>query len=132
MARTKEEYLREKGRLPKEPLGSMFFFESNRQGVSEIKEVLVWEQRESHGWRGGSSERLVLQVYKFEGAPWSATFWPGDIVVEERGCGSGTGDLWSWSHFTSPDKKALEKARTRESKRIRKKYKTLKEKHGQV
>ena len=122
MAKTKEEYLREKGRLPVVDLGVMYAFESNRKGVGEIKEILIYEQTEGEGWRGDPTEACVLKKYKYKESPYESTFWPGDIVVEDRGCGSGFGDLWSWSWFTSTDIKALELKRKEEHKRIKTKY----------
>ena len=125
MAANLEEYLREKGRLPKENLGTMYFFESNRKGVSKIKEILIWNIKDGSGSRtngDGVYEKHILKHYSFDQSPYDATFWPGDIVAENQGWGSGVGDLWGWTHFVSLDKKALEKKRRQERFRILKKY----------
>jgi hypothetical protein len=119
---TKEDYLRKKGLLPKEPLGTIFCFRSSREGVSEIKELLIWEKVETGGWRGNRSERISIQNYKMNETPYNAQIWSDELVAENAGFGSGFGDLWAWSWFSSLDKNELEKSRQKEILRVAGKY----------
>ena len=107
---TKEDYLRKKGLLPSEPLGKIFTFKSTRKGVEEILEHQIWEKRIcSH--RIDGDKRIPIIEYKIKEAPFECEITEGDTIGEDRGCGSGMGDLWSWTYFCSLDKYALEEAR---------------------
>jgi len=121
----KEDYLRKKGLLPKENYGVLYCFKSDRSGVTDIKEVLIWEKyiQKNAGHRGSfSSIGIDITNYKMEETPYEVSIWADEKFSEHRGIGSGYGDLWSWSWFSSEDKSVLEEERAKELKRVTEKY----------
>lgn len=121
----KDDYLRKKGILPPINLGIIYVFSSNREGVSEIKELAIWDRQISYGWRSASSKeenKINIINYKMEDAPYNISIWDDEKYGKSIGLGSGFGDLWSGSDFASLDRIVLEEVRTKESMRIRKKY----------
>lgn len=121
---TKEDYLRKKGRLPKEPLGTIYTFTSDRKGVKEIVEHLIWEKRIS-SYRIDGENRIPIIEYKVKESPYLCEIIEGGIVGSNEGHGSGFGDLWSWTQFCSLDRNSLEIERGKEAIRIQKKYNTI-------
>jgi hypothetical protein len=117
---TKEDYLRKKGLLPPEPLGEMYTFESTRKGVGKIKKILIWKHQVSSG--RGSNGEFKINNYDFQESPFSGQIYDDNLVGVNRGCGSGFGDLWSWTWFISLDETALIQARQEEFLRIKEKY----------
>ena len=120
---TKENYLRKKGELPATDLGKMYCFKSDREGVSEIKELLIWSKTtgityRSDGTKIGKTIPYDRFDYKFKEAPYNASILAGDSLSVDRGCGSGFGDLWSWTWFCSQDKELLEKEKEKELQRV--------------
>lgn len=123
---TKEDYLRKKGELPPEDLGTIFFFTSTRDKVSEVEEVVVWKQWITHGWRG-DNRNVEIQNYEFKEPPYRASLWTDKKFDTDHHTGSGFGDLWSSSTFVSKDKAVLDLERDKEIERIEKKYHTVEE-----
>jgi len=121
---TKEDYLRKKGSLPEKDLGIIYTFKSSRSGVHEIKESLIWKKCTSNGQTSlkGVTKNVTIQKYSLNESPYEIDIWGEDIVGEHSFGGSGFGDLWSYSHFGSLDKSALEEARVIEKQRIEQKY----------
>lgn len=122
---TKEDYLRKKGLLPPKPFGTMFSFESTRKGVSEIKEALIWDIKQvTSRYKDGNNEwaEYIVDHYKLNESPYNPCIRRGETVGSKEGHGSGFGDLWAWTWFSSLDKSELEKARQKEIQRIAKKY----------
>jgi hypothetical protein len=117
---TKEDYLRKKGLLPPEPLGEMYTFKSTREGVGEIKKILIWKHTVSTG--RGSEGEFKIDNYEFRESPYNGQIYGGSLIGENRGCGSGFGDLWAWTWFISLDENALIEAREKEYQRIKEKY----------
>jgi hypothetical protein len=129
---TKEDYLRKKGMLPSEDFGNIYTFTSTHAGVGEIREHMIWEK--SLSGRGQSSEyvdgrwaesdKYNLCKYRVQEDPWEIEIKEGEEneVSENVGMGTGFGDLWSWTVFSSMDRSALETAREAEAARIREKY----------
>lgn len=117
---TKEDYLRKKGLLPPKALGEMYTFQSTREGTGEITKILIWEHFTTSG--RGSNGEFIINNYKFNEPPYNGQIYGNELVGEDRGCGSGFGDLWSWSRFISLDENALIKAKEAEQQRIKEKY----------
>jgi len=120
----KEEYLRKKGRLPKEDFGSIFVFKSTPSGVGEIHEHLIWEKKP---WKystyiDGSCQDVPTTKFKLKESPFDCSIDNHKVIGVESQYGSGVGDLWAYSFFCSLDRDALEKEREKESNRIKEKY----------
>ena len=106
---------------------TIYFFESNRKGVSKIKKRLVTnEQITAH--RIEDKKRIPIWRYDIEESPFHFDIIDGESFSQEDGYASGFGDLWEWSYFGSFDKKVLEDVRKKEVKRVRKKYTSIKAK----
>jgi hypothetical protein len=116
----KKDYLRKKGRLPSQDLGTLFVFKSTPDGVGEITEHVVWDEIEGgYNSNNGSTRYKILRLKE---PPFECTLVDGQDVGEESGHGSGFGDLWSWSYFFSINKESLEAKRAQENKRVYEKY----------
>jgi len=124
----KEQYLRNKGVLPKEDFGTLFEFEATRDGVSTIKEVLIWDIHNSEVKRSWiESDKLVKETiktkeYHLRESPYTITIEEGNSIGEKHGYGSGFGDLWSWSQYASLSLEDLEKHRIEIELDIKTKY----------
>ena len=116
-----EEYKRKKGQLPEKDYGTLFTFTSDRNGVSEITEHLIWETYKS-GRRIQPKPECEIYTYKLKDGPYEVSIKED----EEVGCNvhlfSGFGDCWSGSTFGSKNRESLEEARQKEFERIKKKY----------
>jgi hypothetical protein len=127
---TKEDYLRKKGRLPRQNYGIMFTFNSSREnGPGEITEVLIWDihtMTEGIRWTSKTGERMAEDVthYTFKDDPYSGSIRASQKVGETVGSGSGFGDLWSWTRFISLSKDDLQEAWDKELIRYETKYPT--------
>lgn len=118
-----EDYKRKKGLLPEEDHGTIFVFTSDREGVSEVKELLIWEKRVS-GVACYPEERKGVKRYgyRLKEAPYSVELYEDDVVSVSSGLASGIGDCWHGSTFASFNRGELEKRREQENERIREKY----------
>lgn len=128
---TKEDYLRKKGRLPRQNYGTMFTFMSTREnGPGEIKEVLIWDIHTMTGgirWTSKDGERMAEDItyYTFKESPYKSSIRASEKVGQDIGSGSGFGDLWSWTRFISLSKDDLQEAWDKELIRYEDKYPTL-------
>jgi hypothetical protein len=120
----KEDYLRKKGRLPKEDFGSVFVFKSTPGGVGEIQEHLIWEKESRHYnvIASGGRREVPYTKFKLKDSPFECQIDDDKTLGVESQYGSGVGDLWAYSFFCSLDKQVLENAREEEAKRIEEKY----------
>jgi len=118
------DYKRKKGTLPKEDLGTLFVFTSNREGVSEITEHLIWEIRKS-GRRTYPLPEMNIYEYKIEESPYLVEIAENEKVSCDKHLFSiFGGDPWSGSTFASLDIRSLESEREKERVRILKEYQT--------
>jgi hypothetical protein len=115
------DYKRKKGELPAEDLGVIYVFKSNREGVSEITEHLIWEIRKC-GRRIQPKPEMDIFAYKLKESPYEVTITEGEIVSQDRHLFTGIGDCWSGSTFASMNRSELEKSREKEFIRIEKEY----------
>ena len=114
----KEEYLVKKGRKADPKLGKLYVINSTRAGV-ELVIREVWEivkgpsiQREGDkDWT--SSKRYILKE-----SPYEIDIYNDETSGESHGYGSGTGDLWHWSHFAFLDGKEAAKKLHEEKERV--------------
>src|ERR1035437_2005065 len=106
----KTDYLRKKGELPIEDLGVIYTFKSDRKGVSEIKESLVYEKNTSPRGRQLLNHELSVVTFKLKESPFEVNMRGNEVVSTYEGHGSGCGDLWEWTYFASLVRKALEEA----------------------
>lgn len=113
-----EDYLRKKGRLPEKDLGKIYCFQASPKGVDEIKELLIWKTHKTKGWRGSPTNEVLLNNYEMKEAPYYAEIWGDEVVHENRATGSGFGDLWGYTWFSSMDRDALLKERVLEQARL--------------
>lgn len=124
----KEQYLRNKGVLPKEDFGTLFEFEATRDGVSTIKEVLIWDIYNGEiirSWTESGKlvkETIKTKEYHLRESPYTITIEEGNSIVEKHGYGSGFGDLWSWSQYASLSLEDLEKHRIKVEIDVKSKY----------
>jgi hypothetical protein len=109
---TKEDYLRKKGRLPKENFGTIFTFTANREGVSPVRESLIWEilviSKESFHVDTSERKKSKLTRYSLRDSPYEVCIDENEIIGSDHGYGSGFGNLWGWSSYASFDRQALE------------------------
>lgn len=117
-----EDYKRQKGMLPKEDFGTMFVFNSNPNGVSEITEHTIWEVRKG-GTRQYPLPEVDIFTYVFKEAPYSANIHEDkEYGVEQHLCSTIGGDPWTGSTWCSKNHELLEDLRTKELERIKEKY----------
>ncbi len=122
----KQDYLIKKGRIPHtDNVMKIYFFESNTEGVSEIKEISSVEIKKSEGdlytaTNGRRKENRLTLI--FDKSPYELTFRDDKTFSRNDGYGSGFGDLWGWSQFGFFNKVDAEKEREIEYERVSRKY----------
>ncbi len=118
----KTDYLRNKGLIPSEDFGTMYTFESNREGVSEINGHEIWDKRLG-GERMSPTPVVPIYYYKLNESPWSVQIEDDKLFSEHSHLFSGIGDCWSGSTFASMNFEVLVEERNKEIIRIKEKYK---------
>jgi len=116
-----QEYLRIK-RIRELGLPKLYVVKSSPEGVEKITERQVVEIIENVAFRG--KERLPIDRYKLDdcGFPYEVDIIRDEISTKDDGYGSGFGDLWSWSYFSSLSKDDIERYYQEETERIENKY----------
>jgi hypothetical protein len=105
MGKLIEEYKRKKAMIGKP--STMFIIESRPEGVLLHKrEILSIEEND----------------YKMGSFPFEITLKNEKDIHEKSGYGSGFGDLWGWSYFSTLDEEQAAKLFLDESKRVYDKY----------
>ncbi len=125
------DYLRKK-EIAKMNYPTIWYFDSNREGVSEIKEIHPVDVREGGIKRSSQYDKDACKwiglppvqtfKYKFDGSPYELSFDEGETCTCEYFYFSGCGDLWSGTKFAAFSIEELTEARTIELERITKKY----------
>jgi hypothetical protein len=122
----KQDYLIKKGLIPHpDNVMTVYFFESKKEGVSEIKEISSIEIRKSEGntySKEHGDRKVNYLTLRFDKSPYELTFRDGETSAQKDGYGSGWGDLWGWSQFGFFNKEDAETARVIEHERVSRKY----------
>lgn len=114
-----QEYLRLK-KIKELGLPKLYVVKSTREGVKNPVEHQVVEIKKGVAFQG--NERLPIDRYKIEDAPYEVDILRGETSVREYGYASGFGDLWYWTNFCSFSKEDAEQFFQEESERVRDKY----------
>ena len=115
-----QEYLKKK-KIQELGLPKLYVVKSSPNGVEKPVERPVVEIIENIAFRG--KERLPIDRYKLEGCyPYEVDILRGEISSKDDGYGTGFGDLWSWSYFSSFSKDDIEKYYEEELLRVQNKY----------
>jgi hypothetical protein len=115
-----QEYLKKK-KIQESGLPKLYVVKSSPEGVEKPVERQVIEIIENVAFRG--KERLPIDRYKLEGGyPYDVDILRGEISSKDDGYGTGFGDLWSWSYFSSFSKTDIEKYYEEELLRVKNKY----------
>jgi len=116
-----QEYLRNK-RIKELGYPKMYTVKSTRRGVDPPEERQVIEISDD-GFIISSEGKIPFKRYKFEDSfPFSVVIQEGKNSSKEEGYGSGFGDLWEWSYYSTFSKEDAEKYYGEESERIKQKY----------
>ena len=115
-----QEYLKKK-KIQELGLPKLYVVKSSPNGVEKPVERQVVEIIENVAFRG--KERLPIDRYKLEGGyPYEVDILRGETSSKDDGYGTGFGDLWAWSYFSSFSKDDIEKYYEEELLRIQNKY----------
>ena len=116
-----QEYLKKK-KIQELGLPKLYLVKSSPEGVEKPVERQVVEIIENVAFRG--KERLPIDRYKLDdcGFPYEVDIIRDEISTKDDGYGSGFGDLWSWSYFSSLSKDDIERYYQEETERIENKY----------
>ena len=116
-----QEYLKNK-KIQEIGLPKLCIVKSSPEGVKKPVERQVVEIIENVAFRG--DERLPIDRYKLENEyPYEVDILRGENSTKEDGYGSGIGDLWGWSYFSSFSKEDADTYYYSELDRVQKKYK---------
>jgi hypothetical protein len=116
-----QEYLKNK-KIQEIGLPKLYIVKSSPEGVKKPVERQVVEIIENVAFRG--DERLPIDRYKLENEyPYEVDILRGENSTKEDGYGSGIGDLWGWSYFSSFSKEDADTYYYSELDRVQKKYK---------
>lgn len=125
------DYLRKK-EIAKMNYPTIWYFDSNREGVSEIKEIRPVNVKQGGIKRSSQYDKDACKwidlppvqtfKYKFDGSPYELSFDEGETCTREDYHFSGFGDLWSGTTFAAFSIEELTELRTKELKRITEKY----------
>jgi hypothetical protein len=115
-----QEYLKNK-KIQEMGLPKLYVVKSSPDGVEKPIERQVVEIEENVAFRG--KERLPIDRYKVEnGYPYEIDFLRGENTTKENGYGSGIGDLWGWSYFSTFSEEEAKMYYNLELSRVQKKY----------
>jgi hypothetical protein len=116
-----QEYLKNKKTQEME-LPKLYIVKSSPEGVKKPVERQVVEIIENVAFRG--DEMLPIDRYRLEKEyPYEVDILRGENSTKEDGYGSGIGDLWGWSYFSSFSKEDTERYYCSEVNRVQEKYK---------
>lgn len=116
-----QEYLKNK-KIQKIGLPKLYIVKSTREGVDKPVERQVVEIIENVSFRG--KERIPNDRYKLEGEyPYEVDILRGETSSKDDGYGTGFGDLWCWTYFSSFSLEESEKHYQQELDRVKKYFK---------
>jgi len=115
-----QDYLKKK-KIQNMGLPKLYVVKSSPEGVEKPVERQVVEVIENVSFRG--KERLPSDRYKLEDIyPYEVDILRGETSNKDDGYGSGCGDLWAWSYYSSFSMKDAEKYYEEEFMRVKTKY----------
>ena len=115
------DYKRKKGQLPEKDYGKIYVFTSNRKGVTEITEHLIWEV-ERTGTRTHPLPVTPVYRYTIKESPHHIEMIGDEKVSSRAYFFSGIGDCWDSTVFASMDRDLLEIRREEEERRVDERY----------
>lgn len=102
-------------------LPKLYVVKSSPDGVETTVQKQVVEIIKNVAFRG--EERIPIDRYKLEdGYPYEVDILRGETSTKDDGYGTGFGDLWCWSYFSSFSKNDSEKYYEQELLRVQNKY----------
>jgi hypothetical protein len=101
-------------------LPKLYVVKSSPEGVEKPVERQVVQLIENISFRG--KERLPSDRYKIEDTPYNVDILRGETSNKDDGYGSGFGDLWAWSYYSSFSIEEAEKYYKEELIRVENKY----------
>lgn len=115
-----QEYLRKK-KIKDLALPKLYIVKSTPEGVDQPVERQVVEIVEGIGL--DCIKNLPIDRYKLEGEyPYEVDIVRGETSDIDSGYGTGFGDLWGWSYFSSLSKDDADQYFNEESIRVKNKY----------
>lgn len=116
-----QEYLKSK-KIKELGLPKLYIVKSTPDGVEKPVERQVEEIIENVSFRG--KERVPIDRYKLlkDVYPYEVDILRGETSNKDEGYGTGFGDLWSWSYFSSFSPEEAEKYYQEELIRVKNKY----------
>lgn len=80
---------------------NIYVFKSTREGVEKPVERKITNVIKGVSFRG--KEKVPVDRYKLDGDyyPYEVDIVRGETSTKDDGYGTGVGDLWSWSYFSS-------------------------------
>lgn len=115
-----QEYLKKK-KIQELGFPKLYVVKSSPDGVEKPVERQVVEIIENVSFKG--KERIPTDRYKLEGNyPYEVDILRGQKSTKDDGYGTGYGDLWSWSYFSSFSIDEAEQYYQQELKRVKNKY----------
>ena len=114
-----QEYLRNK-KIQELGLPKLYIVHSSPEGVKDVVEKQVVEIVENVAFRG--NERLPIDRYKLDTSPYEVDIPRGEYSLEDSRYGSGFGDLWGYTYFSSFNREESERWYEKELERVSKKY----------
>lgn len=92
------------------------------EGVKDVVEKQVVEIIENVGTLYTDNEKLPIDRYKLDTSPYEVEIVRGETFVEDSQYGSGFGDLWGYTYFSSFNREESERWYEKELERVSKKY----------
>ena len=115
-----EEYF-ERKRIMDLALPKLYIVKSTRCGVEQPVEKQVIEIKNG-GIRLSPTKKQIYR-YIIEGSPYEVEIVDGETYNMNEGYGTGFGDLWEWSYYSSFSKEDADAYYLEELERIKEKYK---------
>jgi hypothetical protein len=117
-----QEYLKQK-KIQKLGLPKLYVIKSSPEGVENPIERQVIEIIEGVGFRIQDKEKLPIDRYKLDGSyPYEVDIVRGETSTQDSGYGSGFGDLWGWTYYSSFSKEDADSYYLIELERVKTKY----------
>ena len=121
-----QDYLKQK-KIKESGLRKIYIVESTREGVSDVMErqVIDIKQHVSTIFCGGDN-KVNIPVHRYfletESYPFNVDIEEGEESTLDEGYGSGFGDLWEWSYFSSFSIEEAQEFKEKETKRVEQNY----------
>lgn len=118
---TKLEDYFERKRVIDLALPKLYIVKSTRCGVEQPVEKQVIEIKNG-GIRLSPTKKQIYR-YVIEGSPYEVEIVDGETYNMNEGYGTGFGDLWEWSYYSSFSKEDADAYYLEELERVKEKYK---------